>query len=43
MLKDHNLTTRTYKDKVAKEIYDRLPDYRGAFKKLLAQLKKLEE
>lgn len=43
MLKDRNLTVHTYKDKVAKEIYDRLPDYRDAFKKLLEQLNKLEE
>ena len=28
---------------IAEEIFDRLPDYRDAFKKLLEQLKKLEE
>jgi nucleotidyltransferase substrate binding protein (TIGR01987 family) len=43
MLEDRNRTSHTYKEQLAKEIYDRLPDYRDAFKKLLEQLKRLEE
>jgi len=43
MLEDRNRTSHTYKEKLAKAVFDNLPDYRDAFKKLLEQLKKLEE
>jgi len=43
MLEDRNRTSHTYNQMIAEEIFNRLPDYRDAFTKLLAQLKKLEE
>ncbi|MEK7276625.1 MAG: HI0074 family nucleotidyltransferase substrate-binding subunit, partial [Chloroflexota bacterium] len=43
MLASRNLTSHAYDRIIAEEIFDRLPEYRDAFKKLLEQLKKLEE
>lgn len=43
MLDDRNRTSHAYDQIIAEEIFDRLPDYRDACKKLLEQLKKLEE
>lgn len=43
ILKDCNLTNYTYDAQIAESIFGRLPGYRDAFKKLLEQLKKLEE
>lgn len=43
MLDDRNRTSHTYKEQLAREVFDRLPDYRDAFTKLLEELKKLSE
>lgn len=43
LLEDRNRTSHAYDQIIAEEIFNRLPDYRDALKKLLAQLKKLEE
>lgn len=43
MLKDRNMTTHTYKEQVAEDIFDRLPDYQRALSELLARLKQVLE
>jgi len=40
MIKDRNLTTHTYDENLADEVYARLPGYLGLFKSLKEQLEK---
>jgi nucleotidyltransferase substrate binding protein (TIGR01987 family) len=41
MMKDRNMTSHTYDEKQAREIYSRIPSYQKAFRRLVEHLKNL--
>lgn len=39
MLRDHNLSSHTYREALAREIFERLPDYLVVFAQLAATMR----